>query len=78
MVHVLRAANNVAHCLANEASSKVIDSVWLEDMPSVIFRMLYLGSILVPRSHFLDQFLLSMKRFNFVKNKIMFGVEMDF
>jgi len=57
MVHVLRAANNVAHCLANEASSKVIDSVWLEDMPSVIFRMLYLGSILVPRSHFLDQFL---------------------
>jgi hypothetical protein len=36
MVHVGRDSNKVAHALSKEASSKVIDLAWLEDIPSVI------------------------------------------
>jgi anthranilate/para-aminobenzoate synthase component II len=39
-VYVDREANNVAHCLANEASSKVVDLVWLEDIPHCILHAL--------------------------------------
>jgi hypothetical protein len=31
-----REANNIAHQLAKEASTKEIDSVWLEDFPNFI------------------------------------------
>jgi ribonuclease HI len=34
--HVGREANNIAHQLAKEASTKEIDSVWLEDFPNFI------------------------------------------
>jgi hypothetical protein len=36
MAHVGREAKNVAHCLAKEASTNRIDSVWLEEIPSFI------------------------------------------
>jgi hypothetical protein len=35
-----REANNVAHCLTKEASSKVVDLVWLEDIPHCILHAL--------------------------------------
>jgi hypothetical protein len=40
LVYVGRKANNVAHCLAKEASSKVVDLVWLEDIPHCILHAL--------------------------------------
>jgi hypothetical protein len=39
VVHVGREANNVAHCLANEASTHVIDNVLLEEIPSFILHI---------------------------------------
>jgi hypothetical protein len=38
---VRREANNVAHCLANEASTHVIDNVWLEEIPSFILHIVF-------------------------------------
>jgi hypothetical protein len=38
MVYVGRESNNVVHVLSKEASSKVIDMVWLEDIPSFILQ----------------------------------------
>ncbi|XP_062147743.1 uncharacterized protein LOC133856702 [Alnus glutinosa] len=39
VVHVGREANNVAHCLVKEASTHVIDNVWLEEIPSFILHI---------------------------------------
>lgn len=36
MVHVGRDSNKIAHALSKEASSKVMDWAWLEDIPNVI------------------------------------------
>jgi ribonuclease HI len=51
MVYVGREANNVTRCLANEAFSMAVDSVWLEDIPRCILHAL-LRDVLVPRSIF--------------------------
>jgi hypothetical protein len=40
MVHVSRQDNNVAQCLAKEASSKVIGLVWAEDIPNFLMHVL--------------------------------------
>jgi ribonuclease HI len=40
LVYVGREANNVAHCLAKEASSKVVDLVWFEDILHCILHAL--------------------------------------
>jgi ribonuclease HI len=40
LVYVDREANNVAHCLAKEASNKVVDLVWFEDIPHCILHAL--------------------------------------
>jgi hypothetical protein len=45
MVHVGREANSVAHFLAKEASSTVIDSVWLEEIPSCILHIVLRESL---------------------------------
>lgn len=39
--YVSREANNVAHCLVKEASSKFVDLVWLEDIPHCILHALF-------------------------------------
>jgi hypothetical protein len=46
MVHVGREANSAAHCLANEASSTFLDSVWLEEIPSCILQVVLRESLL--------------------------------
>jgi ribonuclease HI len=45
MVHVGREANNAAHCLANEASSTFIGSVWLEEIPNCILHVVLRESL---------------------------------
>jgi len=39
MAHVGRETNNATHCLAQEASTNEIDSVWLEEIPSFILHV---------------------------------------
>jgi len=68
IVHVGRDSNRVADCLAKEASTKVIDSVWLGDIPPLInlFCMIYLGNACVPIFPFGDTLISLMKRCSFV------------
>jgi len=40
LVYVGKKANNMAHCLAKDACSKVVDLVWLEDIPHCILHAL--------------------------------------
>jgi hypothetical protein len=57
LVYMDREINNVAHCLAKEAFCKVVDLVWLDDIPHCILHALLRNrSCPIPISFFLDQY----------------------